>query len=269
MTDIEDVVATARKSRKLQNRQARHCLFGALFAFLLMSSYIRAEEPDAASIFFNRTPSQYKPYAVALGKRLLKAGKERIIATGSLAYSENLDKAQPVEIVWQYPMKVRLTQDGSSQTFNRFDAAQKIPVSPRLAETIQALLEDSAEGLLFLRSTIGSTRNIGSGFKLPNADAKGPGIDIVQTTYADVFRDGQRVMKTYWFNSETKLLGLVGYLSASGAQVDIVIDDWRDVDGEKVPFLIERWENSKLVMRLTLSSATVTAGTEDGTFGGN
>ena len=76
-------------------------------------------------------------------------------------------------------------------------------------------------------------------------------------------------MKTYWFNSETKLLGMVGYLSASGDQVDVIIDDWRDVDGEKVPFLIERWENSKLMMRLTLSSATVTAASDDGTFGGN
>ena len=96
-----------------------------------------------------------------------------------------------------------------------------------------------------------------------------PAIDIVQTTYADVFRDGKPVVKTYWFDSETKLLGFVGYLSASGEQVDVIMDDWRDVDGEKVPFLIERWVNGKLMMRLTLMSATVTAATDDGMFGGN
>ena len=62
------------------------------------------------SVSFNRTPSQYKAYAVALGQRLLKAGKERITATGSLAYSENLENPLPVEIIWQYPLKVRLTQ---------------------------------------------------------------------------------------------------------------------------------------------------------------
>ena len=87
----------------------------------------------------------------------------------------------------------------------------------KLADTIEVLLEDSTEGLLFMRSTVARTRYIGSAFKLANADAKGPGIDIVQTTYADVFRDGQPIVKTYWFNSQTKLLGLVGYLSASGA----------------------------------------------------
>ena len=51
---------------------------GILIAFLLMSTYVRAEEADAMQSFFNRTPSQYKAYAVALGQRLLKAGKGAI-----------------------------------------------------------------------------------------------------------------------------------------------------------------------------------------------
>jgi hypothetical protein len=264
----KDTAAKARESKKRQGCRALHYLFSVLIVSVLMPSYTKAGGDDAVSLAYNRTPSQYKAYAVALGQRLLKAGKERITSTGFLAYSENLDKALPVEIIWQYPLKVRLTQSGSSLAFDLSNAAQKAPPSLVQAKTIEVLLEDSAEGLLSLRSTMGSTRYIGSGFRLPNVDAKGPGIDIVQTNYADVFRDGKQVVKTYWFSSETKLLGFVGYQSASGDQVDVVIDDWRDVDGEKVPFLIERWENSKLVMRIALSSAIVTAGSEDGTFGG-
>jgi hypothetical protein len=224
---------------------------------------------EAISVSFNKTPSQYKPYAAALGQRLLQPGKERITAEGYLAYAENLDNLEPVEILSQYPLKVRLTSEDSSQSFDLANASTKAPGNRRLAETIEVLLEDSVEGLLSLRATIGMTRHLGSGFKLPNAGEKSPGIDIVQTTYPDLFRDGQPVTKTYWFDSRTKLLGLVGYQSASGDQVDIVIDDWRDIDGEKVPFLIERRENGKLIMRLTLSSAAVTAGSEDGAFGGN
>jgi hypothetical protein len=267
MINAKDVIVL--DSKRKWNRSAKRFIWGLLAAALLVSSHLRAEQPDAMSVSFNRTPSQYKAYAVALGQRLLKAGKERITATGYLAYSENVDKPTPVEVIWQYPLKIQLIQDGLSQVFDGLNTAQKPPTSRRLADTIEVLLEDSAEGLLSLRSTVGMTRFIGSGFKLPNADPKGPGIDIVQTTYADVLRDGKQVMKTYWFNSETKLLGLVGYLSASGNEVDVIIGNWREVEGEKVPFLIERWENSKLVMRLTLSSATVTAGSEDGIFGGD
>jgi len=199
----------------------------------------------------------------------MKSGRERVTATGYLGYAENLDKPVEVGIVWQYPLKVRLTERDSSQAFDLASASVKAPANGRLADTIEVLLEDTTEGLLSLRSMSGLTRNLGSGYKLAGEGEKGPGIDIVQTTYADALRDGQAVSKTYWFNSRTKLLGLVAYQSASGDQVDVVIDDWREVDGEKIPFLIERWENGKVTMRLTLMSATVTAAIEDGTFGGN
>ena len=266
MTNRKDAVARVRE-RKSPGRAG--IIFCGLIGILLMSTCVRAQETEAIEVSFNKTPSQYKAYAVALGQRLLKPGRERITASGHLAYTENLDKPLPVEIVWQYPLKVRLTQSGTSHVFDMTNADQKALPSRMLAKTIEVLLEDSAEGLLSLRSMTGTTRYLGSGYRLPNAEGKGPGIDIVQTTYANALQDGQAVVKTYWFNSETRLLGFVGYLSAEGDQVDVVIGDWRDVDGEKVPFLIERWENSKLVMRLTLSSATVTAGSKDGMFGGN
>jgi hypothetical protein len=267
MVSIKDAIFL--DSQRKYNRCTERLIWGLLIAVLLIPSYLGAQQTDEMSSFYNRTPSQYKGYAVALGQRLLKAGKERITAMGYLAYSENLDKPLPVEITWQYPLKVRLTQAESTQAFDMTNTYIKVPTDQKLANTIEVLLEDSTEGLLSLRSAIGRTRHVGSGFKLANADAKGPGIDIVQTTYADPFRDGQRVTKTYWFNSETKLLGFVGYLSPKGDQVDIVIDDWRDVGGEKVPFLIERWESGKLVMRLRLSDVLVTAGSEDGIFGDN
>jgi len=228
---------------------------------------IQAQEPDAMRISFNKTPSNYKPYAVALGDRLLVAGKERIVATGLLGYAENLDKPLPVEIVWEYPLKVRLAQDGSSLAFNGFDAGRKAPESPRLTETLEVLLEDSAEGFMFLQSTPGVTVcHDGSDYKLAGSDPKSPAIDIVRMKIADVVRGGRPVEKTYWFDSASKLLGYVGYLSESGSEVRVVIDDWRDAGWAKVPFLIERWEDDKLTMRLTLSSAVAMAGAKDGIF---
>ena len=244
-------------------------LCGTLAAALLTPCMVQAQEPDAMRLSFNQTPPQYKAYAAALGQRLRQSGRERITATGHLTYAEALDKPLPVGIVWQYPLKVMLTNGESSQAFDLASASVKTPADRLLAGTVEALLEDSVEGLLALLPTASMTRHLGSGYTLPDARGKGRGIDIVQATFATALHNGQPAAKTYWFDSATGLLGLVEYESASGDSVDVVVDDWKEVDGEKIPFLIERWENGKLVMRLTLLSAAVTAGIADGTFGGN
>jgi len=94
-------------------------------------------------------------------------------------------------------------------------------------------------------------------------------VDVIQIIYLDAVRKGQNIAKTYWFNSWTKLLGLVGYTDPSGAVVNVIFEDWRDIQGEKIPFLIKRFENGNITMSLAISEATVSAGVEDGTFGGN
>ena len=84
-----------------------------------------------------------------------------------------------------------------------------------------------------------------------------------------LFAKRQPILKSYWFDSSTKLLGVVAYTSSSGVAIHVVISDWRDVSGEQIPFRIERWEDNKLTIRLILDSAAVTAGASDGMFGGN
>jgi hypothetical protein len=76
---------------------------------------------------------------VALGQCLLQAGKERFTATGLLAYAGNLDNPVQVEIIWQYSLKVRLTQGDSSQAFDMSNTSLKAPVSPIMAKTMEAL----------------------------------------------------------------------------------------------------------------------------------
>jgi len=61
----------------------------------------------------------------------------------------------------------------------------------------------------------------------------------------------------------------VAYTAPSEVSTHIVIEDWREVEGEKIPFRIERWDNNKLTMRLSLNSAAVSAASEDGIGGGN
>ncbi len=262
-------IAIANRDEKMRTvlRMLKRVHMLVIMAFL--AGRMGAAQQPGKAIALSQIPSQYKPYAIAVGQRLQKPGKERITATGSLTYGSSSHQALPVEIVWQYPLTIRLNQSGYVLTFDEIGSRRQIPEVRQLAETVQILLEDSVEGFIAIRKSIGTSRHLGSGYRLTGAAPADSCIDIVQATYPDVFRGGQAISKTYWFDSRTKLLGLVAYSSSSGAPVSVVIDDWREVQGEKLPFLIERWENNELTMRLTLNSATVSAGMDDGSFGGN
>jgi hypothetical protein len=243
---------------------------GALGICLMLSAPLLATPPDAPSFLLSQMPSELKPYAIALGQRLQKPGKERIAVEGAVTYfGENSPRTEAVRIMWQFPLKIRLDQNGSRLAFDKNNSVQTMTAAQKAVETIQTLLEDSVESFFALQKDRISRRYLGSGFKLEGTKESDPGMDVVQVSFPDNFRGKEPTLKSYWFDCSTKLLGVVAYTSSSGAVTHIVIDDWRDVAGEKFPFRIERWEDSKLIVRLTLNSATFMAGANDGTFGGN
>jgi hypothetical protein len=243
---------------------------GALGLFLVLSARVLAAPPAEPAVLLSRIPSELKPYAIAPGQRLQKAGKERIAVEGTVTYfSEDPPQTESVRITWQFPLKIRLDQNGSRLAFDGDNPMQAMPAARKAVDTIRTLLEDSVEGFFALQKKRLSRRYLGSGFKLEGAKNSDPGMDVVLMTFPDNFRGKAPTLKSYWFDSSTKLLGVVAYTSSSGAVLHIVIDDWREVAGEKFPFRIERWEDNKLTMRLILESAAFTAGANDGTFGGN
>jgi hypothetical protein len=240
------------------------------FVLLGLSVYSIAGSPDKTVSAFRKMPLGLKPYAIALGQRLQKPGKERIMALGNILRPG--DARQPtdfVRITWQYPLKIRLDKSKNSLAFDRNNPAQAVPGDQETADTIQMLLEDSMEGLFAMQKDLASVVYLGSGFTLEGADDSDPGMDIVMISYPDIFRRKHPILKSYWFDSRTKLLGVVAYTTPSGVLTHIVINDWREVEGEMIPFRIERWENDKLAMRLSLDSAEVSAGANDITLGGN
>ena len=237
---------------------------------MAMMAMISMAQPGISSQRLGWIPFRFETYAHAVGQRLKGPGKERISATGTLErFSGNDSATGPVRIVWEYPLKIRLDRGGKVLVVNRKIPRTAASIDQTAIDTVQTLLEDSVEGLLAIGNDIGVTRNMGSGYRLVNAAPDNPSMDIVHMAYADLFHGGQMVEKAYWFNSQTKLLGVVSYKSPSGTRVHVVVDDWRDIEGDKVPFLIERYEDNRLILRVTLNSATVTAGVEDGAFGGN
>ena len=213
----------------------------------MLSAPVLATPPDEPSVLLSQTPSELKPYAIALGQRLQKPGKERIAVEGAVTYfGEDPPRTEAVRITWQFPLKIRLDQNGSRLAFDRNNPVQTMPAAQKAVDTIQTLLEDSVEGFFALQKDRISRRYLGSGFKLEGAKESDPGMDVVLMSFPDNFRGKEPTLKSYWFDSSTKLLGVVAYTSSSGAVTHVVIDDWRDVAGEKFPFRIERWEDNKL-----------------------
>ena len=265
---------TAYKQEMSYQKRRNYCRArlgsGALGICLMLSTPVLANPLVESSVLLSQTPSELKPYVIALGQRLQKPGKERIAVEGAITYfGEDSSRTEKVRITWQFPLKIRLDQNGSRLAFDRNKPVKAMPASRKAVDTIQTLLEDSVEGFFALQKGRISRRYLGSGFKLEGAKESDPGMDAVLMTFPDNFRSKEPITKSYWFDSSTKLLGVVAYTASSGAVTHIVIDDWRDVAGEKFPFRIERWEDNKLTMRLILDSATFAAGANDGSFGEN
>jgi hypothetical protein len=241
---------------------------GMFGAWVALSFAALAGAQDDAATMFRQAPSDLKPLAIAPGQRLQKTGRERISATGTIAFpGDGLTQVEPIRLTLQYPLKIRLDMSDGRWIVDRRDPARRMTGKKKIADAIQVMLEDSVEGFFALQKSRISRRYYGSGFTLEGARESDPGMDVYVLTYPDVFSNGQPIQKSYWFDSRTKLLGVVAYTSLSGATTHVVLDDWRDVQGEKLPFRIERWENNKLTMHLVLGSAAIAPAAEDGTFG--
>lgn len=260
----------------IKSRNTEQSLFrvrralGTFGALMMLSAPLLSAPRDEPVVILSQTLSELKPYAIAPGQRLHTPGRETITASGSLTlFEDGRQRTEAVHILWQLPMKVRVKREGAPLVFDRNNPEQTMSGAQKTIDVIQTLLEDSVEGLFALQKERISLRYLGSGFKLEGAGESDPGMDVVMVTYSDKFHSGQPILKSYWFDSSTKLLGVVAYTSASGAATHVVVGDWRDVSGEKIPFRVERWEDNKPAMRLILESAAVSAKANDDTFGGN
>jgi hypothetical protein len=263
------LVSEKRPDTRLQLRVSTGRLLGFVMLVASMSIPALAEQAGDAKQSVSGIPFRYQSYANAVGLRLRMPGKERITAAGKLArYSGDQEQTEAVTVTWEFPLKIRLDLPNEVLAFDGANSKQIVPEDSKGAETIQVLLEDTLEGFLAFGGRRGSSRDMRSGYRLLDAKPEDSCMDIVHVVYPEAFRKGQTVEKAYWFNCQTKLLGVVTYPSLSGGRVHIVVEDWRDIEGEKVPFRIERWEEGKLMLRLTLDEAVVSAGAEDGAFGG-
>jgi len=212
----------------------------------------------------------------ALGDRLEKPGKERLIITGELRSSSD---PQPREIAatLEFPDKLRLgIQTGHQNrliTFaDRETQATQSPVTDDELDLIESLSYDSAEHFFTAQMQGNAMRFLGARFRLDDGsspDYTGPYYDLYKIADQIDTSHQERPAKLYYFNSETLLLERVTYVinrNGSEISVETKLSDWRDEDGQKLARRIERLEDGKTVFVLNVRSAQFGRRADDGTF---
>ena len=236
----------------------------------LLASTSWADQPNGGKVSLTTVPAAYKAFAVAAGQRLQNPGKERITGAGTLLSIVNgQSQTLPVQIVWQIPLKIRIDGAGPTVIFDQTKTSPQALATQDISDMVEALLDDSVEGLLSINGQGGASRLLGTGFRDKAASKTAPSYDVVHLVYPDPLKKGKTIGKAYWFDSRTKLLSRVTYVSNSGSAVEVDVGNWQNIQGENIPFLVERRENNILTMRLTLSSALVSPAAVDATFGVN
>lgn len=229
-----------------------------------------AQAPQAERTYLrlSAVPSRAQRFLLATGTRLRRPGKERIVSAGTLV--SNSAAPSPIEITWELPQKIRIDQGRGTVIFDRANPAQPIPPERAAADLIETFLEDSLEGF-FARENGRSVRFLGKGFHAKTDGPDGPSYEIVELWIESRFRNGaEPTIKQYWFDSRTKLLSRVVYRvgGSSTGFVEVFWSDWRDVNGEKLAFQVERKEAGQTTLQLTVESALVSQMADDGRFSG-
>jgi hypothetical protein len=213
----------------------------------------------------------------ALGNRLEKPGKERIILSGTLLRAGDAHP-RPIRISSEFTGRLRLEDQSTSPTrvliFKGHGAGVMNGSLDDLDQAaIETLVYDSAEHFFIGQMKGMGTRSLGSRFRLDDgeaADYSGPYYDIYQTTeQIKIGQDVREQTKLYCFNSDTHLLERVQYTllrNGSETTVEINLSDWSDIEGQKVPGHILRLENNAPMLTLTLTPSSLEPQLADSAF---
>lgn len=217
---------------------------------------------------------QLRPMSVALGDRLEKPGKERLILTGHLRRASKRNENRPTRLILEFPDRLRLEEQDSVTVYNNDFASSNGVLKNNERDEVESLLFDFVDHFFASQMQGAATRFLGSRFRLDdgaNPHYTGPYYEVYQVTDRIAVKQELREQsKLYFFNSDTLLLERVRYQverDGEAVEVEVLISGWRKVDGQQIPGAITRTENGAPVLSLSIISATVGGRQNDGLFG--
>jgi hypothetical protein len=217
---------------------------------------------------------QLRPMSEALGDRLEKPGKERLILIGALRRASKKNENRPARLVLEFPDRLRLEEQDGITVYNNDFASSNGVLKKNERDEAESLLFDFVDHFFSSQMQGAATRFLGSRFRLDdgaNPNYAGPFYEIYQVTdRIAVEKEVREQPKLYYFNSDTLLLERVRYqIERDGepVEVEVLIGGWRKVNGQQIPGAITRTENGAPVLSLSITSAAVSGRQNDGIFG--
>jgi hypothetical protein len=200
-----------------------------------------------------------------------RPGLERSTTLGTMT---DLSGSFGLRVIHEQPGKVRVERSGPNSSVLQVDesgraGSSKGNVLEIELDLIESLTADSPETLLVDLAEGAGGRFLGSGFRATDdrtRNYRGPLHDVFDLFTAAGFRPNQpRRHKRYYFDGATGLLTSVRYLQ-SQTPVETRYSGWEDRGGEKVPAVVQRFENGQQVFSFR-STVTVFEGKKaDGIF---
>lgn len=211
-----------------------------------------------------------------IGNRLEERGKERLMIDGTLRVA---GQGQPlsVRVIRELADKIHVERKGAQRSSLNFNGqkTQKLGDVSGVADEslIETLINDSVEHFFGGQFQGFPTRLLGFRFRLDDGTEQnyaGPFYDVYQVEdQVRVSGDLLRRVKLYHFNSDTRLLERVRYQTARDGlpiDVEVVLGDWQNVQGEMVPRQITRIEAGVTAFTLRVESISLAPRIEDGLF---
>jgi hypothetical protein len=220
-------------------------------------------------------PAPISKYRAALKGFFDMPGHERRILQGTVTYNGN---SVPFTFTRELDNNVRL--DVGAPGNRSILLVTSIAGSPRVFQSpagasdqmnhdlLELLASDAPDALLYLFGT--SSRTIWMGERYQPAGTTpsypGPFTDVIASVEVTPYQGGsQERLKRFFFDSSTKLLTSVLYVSAVGA-TDVEYSGWTTSNGQVCPGTITRSQLGSVQFTATVQSCSSAASAEDGLF---
>jgi hypothetical protein len=249
----------------------------------LVATFLPAQtaspKPESASgspiyLIQSSVPPQARPFLVALGDRLQKPGKERLVLTGQ--YSDKSGNV-PAQLTWEAPGNIRLDRNGPGLPSLVFNTAAGVVNASALSaadlDIFESLLDDRPETFLYSFYNGSANRFLGNKFRTDDGKTPnyiGPWYDIFQGN-GPVLAKGKTVArsKMFCFDSQTHLLTQTVYKVFATTPATTVLttySGWSVQNGEAVPGQILRSVNGTVEFTFKVNASTVGPAAQDGIF---
>jgi hypothetical protein len=214
--------------------------------------------------------SSVRQIVAALGDRVQRAGKERVVMTGTLSRK---GATSALRIVRETPGYLRIDETGGKNKSVAFDLTElkgKTAIDDDDEDLAEMLESDTAENFLLQFAPGSSVRKLGDRFRVKGETGFGSEVDVYEVVAPVLLkRNKQLAWKQYMFDSSTGLLRRVSYgakVNGRAVLVQTVLSGYSQVAGYALPGLISRNVDGAVVFRFARESAAVTTAVEDGAF---